>query len=278
LSLIFFMKQIVFLIALIFSLNHLYAQRHYVEDGRFRIMGGGISGEFSSSKDEENTDKKNVIKLNLSSLSNKIIGLQYERALTKNFSFALQGRYSLESNLPAVELFSNFIDDTAVVFKNLKISGWAITPEFRLYFRRALKGFYLAPYFRIRNTDISFPINYTDDFNKAQNITTKGSFLSYGGGLMIGQHFKIGKSVSLDIFIIGTHYMTTAIDITSNSSVTLSVNDQQDVRDFLATTQLSLVNLVKNFKYEVSSNKLTVQGSMNGVGIRGGGVNLGFRF
>jgi hypothetical protein len=72
--------------------------------------------------------------------------------------------------------------------------------------------------------------------------------------------------------------MTTAIDITSNSSVTLSANDQQDVRDFLATTQVSLVNLVKNFKYEVSSNKLTVQGSMNGVGIRGGGVNLGFRF
>jgi hypothetical protein len=272
------MKQLVFFVALIFSMNHLNAQRHYVEDGRFRIMGGGISGEFGSSKDEENTDKMNVIKLNLSSLSNKTIAVQYERALSKHFSFALQGRYSLESNLPAIDLFSNFIDDTAMVFKNLKISGWAITPEFRFYFRRALKGFYVAPYFRIRNTDISFPINYTDDNNKAQNITTKGSFLSYGGGLMIGQHFKIGNRISLDIFIVGTHYMSTAIDITSNSSVTLSVNDQQDVRDFLATTQVSIANLVKNFKYEVTANKLTVKGSMDGVGIRGGGVNLGFRF
>jgi hypothetical protein len=256
------------------------AQRHFVEDGRMRIIRTGILGEMGSDGDEgqDNVSKKNAIKLNLSSLAYQTIALQYERALAPKISVAIQGRYMLNQVIPGTSQVSDFSSDTINLFKDFKISSWAITPEFRFYVRNVMKGFYIAPYARIRNIDMSLPINYVDDNSKTQTITTQGSFLSFGGGVMIGSHFHIGKSISLDWFILGGHSMTTNIDISSKTTQALSVNDQQDIRDYLSTTQKPLSSFVKNYKYEVSANELRIKGSMNGIGFRGAGLNLGFRF
>lgn len=254
------------------------AQRHFVEDGRLRIIRTGLLGEMGSEDERSSLEKKNIIKLNLSSLAYQNIAVQYERALAPKISVALQGRYMLEGLIPGTSQLSDFSSDTINIFKNLKISSWAVTPEFRFYVRNALKGFYIAPYARIRNISLSFPINYTDDNNKAQSINTKGSFLSVGGGVMIGSNFKIGNSISLDWFILGGHSMTTNIDFSSKTTQALSASDQVEVSDFLASTKAPLSTFIKNYSYSVSANELKIKGNMNSIGFRGAGINLGFRF
>jgi|688.fasta_scaffold265273_2 hypothetical protein len=272
------MKYLIGISLLLISATPLLAQRTIYEDGRLRVIRTGIAGETGSESEGGSLTKKNIIKLNLSSLAYKNIGVQYERALSSKISFALQGRYMLEGTIPGTSQLSDYSTDTINIFKNLKISSWAVTPEFRFYVKEALRGFYIAPYARIRNMSINFPINYTDDNNKAQTINTKGSFTTIGGGIMIGANFKIGNSISLDWFILGGHYSATNIDISSKTSQTLSASDQLEVNDFLASTKEPLSTFIKNYSYSVTGNELRIKGNMNSLGLRGAGINLGFRF
>lgn len=273
------MKHLLLVAFLFLSFTSSFAQRHYREDGRLRIAGGGIRGEFGArNRDEGPIEKKNIIKLNLSSIGFSNFGVQYERALGGKVSFALQGRYMLENTLPGASQLSNYSSDTSNIFASFTMSSWAITPEFRFYVRRALKGFYIAPYARIRSVEFNYPISYIDDNNKAQKVNTNGSFLTFGGGLMFGSNFRIGKYISLDWFILGGHYSTTTLDVKSYSSATLSVNDQQDIRTDLEELRKPLSSFIQNYSYTVSSNQIGIKGTMNSFGLRGAGLNLGFRF
>ena len=220
----------------------------------------------------------NAIKLNISSLSFKNIAVQYERVLGPKISMACQVRYSIKGTLPIASNLSSFSNDTSNVYAGATMGGWAITPEFRFYPRHAMKGFYLAPYLRYRVVTLDYPLSYVDDNNNKQQVSGTGKFNSFGGGLMIGSHFNLGKALSLDWFIVGVQYMTTSGQIHAISTQSLSTTDQQDLRNDLSLIKTNTSKFVKDFSYNVNSNSMSVSSNFAMIGLRGFGINIGYRF
>ena len=228
-------------------------------------------------KKKEMPLKKNCVKLNLSSLSFKTVGLQYERAIAPKFSAAIQLRFSPKSTLPGVKNLESQLGDNQTIV-SAKMSSLAITPEFRYYVRHAMKGFYLAPYLRYRKLNMDAPVSYVNSNNATQVIDLNGKFSSFGGGLMMGSHFNIGKSISLDWFIIGFQYMSTKADFTAAHNLGLSTADQQKLRDELNSVLGDADAVFKDNTVTVDANKIGVSSKFGLPGIRGMGFNLGYRF
>lgn len=230
--------------------------------------------------DGQMPERLNAVKLNLSGLAYNNIALQYERALAPKISVACQLRYTLKGGLPFSNTLSsaNSSSDSLNVFGTAKMGGWAVTPEFRFYPRHVMKGFYLAPYLRFRGISLDYPISYTDDNNVSQKVTATGNFTSFGGGLMIGSHFNLGKAISLDWFIIGFQYMMTNGSFKATTTQALSSNDQQEIRNDLEEIKSDVGNFLKDFSYSVNSNSLSINSKFGMIGLRGFGINLGYRF
>ncbi|MCC7029015.1 MAG: DUF3575 domain-containing protein [Chitinophagaceae bacterium] len=225
----------------------------------------------------EMPEKKNAVKLNLTSLVYKNIGIQYERALTPKIAVACQLRLMPKGSLP----FSGSLDAAAgdsIDISAVKVGSFAITPEFRFYPKHVMKGFYLAPYIRYRNVSLEAPIKYTADNNTTQTLTLDGKFSTFGGGLMIGSHFNIGKSFSLDWFILGAHFSSTKMTLSGKATgVNLSASEQADLRNEL-NSALSDNKLIKNATVAVNSQGADLSGKFSLVGLRGFGLNFGYRF
>ncbi|MBK8685285.1 MAG: DUF3575 domain-containing protein [Bacteroidetes bacterium] len=218
-------------------------------------------------------ERKNCVKLNLTGLAFRNIGVQYERALGGKISVAAQIRFMPKGSLPLTNSIDNWASDSTNLY-DIKVGSFAITPEFRFYPRHAMKGFYLAPYLRYRNLSMDAPVEYVDNQGLNQKLDMTGRLSSFGGGLMIGVHFNIGKMVSLDWFIIGAHYMASSGEFKANTSKALTPQEQADIREDLSNNQSDLFK----YTYTVDANNVNVKGSFGAVGFRGMGLNIGFRF
>lgn len=131
--------------------------------------------------------KGNVIKINIFSPIVKTFNIQYEKTLTATSSFQLGFFYTGYSS------------------GSTDFSGFGITPEYRAYLSEtdAPKGVYIAPFLRYQNFTL------TDGGNK-------GTFNSFGGGLIIGKQWIFKEKVALDIFI-GPSYSSGSAKTTSGS-------------------------------------------------------------
>ncbi len=230
-----------------------------------------IASFAQESDKKEMPEKKNAVKLNLSSLAFSNIALQYERAIHPKFSAALQLRMMPGRTMPGAGQVG---DDP--FFTSAKLSSFTVTPEFRYYVRKAMKGFYLAPYARIRS--INFKSMLSVDAGATQPILDlNGKFTSFGGGLMIGSHFHLSKSLSLDWFIIGGQFMSTKMNFSASGfNFTNAERDalQSEINTLLADTD----RFVKNSTVTVTNTSMITKGSFGLPGIRGMGINIGYRF
>ena len=88
---------------------------------------------------------------------------------------------------------------------NVKLSGIAITPEYRIYSKKnALSGVYIGPYLRYQN------LSMKDSDNN------KGSYVSYGGGLVFGRQWVYRSGFVLDLFA-GPSYNSGRVKSSSGS-------------------------------------------------------------
>ncbi len=161
--------------------------------------------------------RKNILKINVLPILLKNISLQYELAVTPKSSVALGFSYLPERSLPPLIVTA----DTSGILESFVISGFSITPEFRLYLtssKEAPQGFYLAPYFRFRNSTIETLIPYNDPNTGAliKKYPVHASYNTYGAGAMIGIQKIISERFFLDWWIGGAHFGS------SNTSVTIS--------------------------------------------------------
>jgi hypothetical protein len=191
---------------------------------------------------------KSVIKLNLLPLSLGDFSFQYEYAFHKNMSGALG--FSL-LNLSG-KLKAALIDSMGIT--NSKVTGWALTPEFRFYpgekkENEAPHGFYLAPYFRYAKYNVTglYPVDLpatagsggtptttpsgstvpTESFN----LNIKSTLTSYNAGLMIGYQWIIGGHFSLDWWILGMGRGKSNLTYDFYSSqLNMSASDQADLK------------------------------------------------
>jgi hypothetical protein len=142
---------------------------------------------------------KNVIKLNVLSLAVGTASVFYERVLNEQMSLQLGISYT------------NISSDRLL---NVRYRGYAITPEFRYYLTssEAPRGFFVAPFARYRNADVTGSIN-----RDGRQIPATGKISSYGAGVMIGGQI-VGKRISADAFVgpslNGRSIKVTSADVT----------------------------------------------------------------
>lgn len=219
--------------------------------------------------------EKNIIRLNLSSLVLENISVQYEREIGRNKSILIGARFMPKGSIPFRDALEREIDNKDVQVGNAKTGNFAITPEFRFYFgkKEALKGFYVAPYLRYANFDIDGPVSYNSGLTKKTGIFT-GNINSFSGGCMIGAQFRLGKSWMLDCWIAGGHIGFASGTMTYAASTPLTASEQQSMRDNLDAIDIPFVK----FTYTVNQNGAVIKADGNWAGLRGLGLNIGYRF
>lgn len=230
-------------------------------------------------KEEKNsTQKMNILKVNVSALPFGNFSLQYERVLQKKISLALGIGFRPEGKLP----FKNSLNDAANgdqdienAINNAQLSNFSITPEFRFYVGKKGygRGFYLAPYYRFASFNVStIPIEYNGGTG-TKSINLTGDMKTHSGGLMLGAQWFIGKSVTLDWWILGAHYGAGKGSLSGTPSAPFTQLEQNDIRQTIEDIELP----VGNIKAEVTST--SAKAIINGpwAGIRAA-ITLGIRF
>jgi hypothetical protein len=124
----------------------------------------------------------NVLKVNIFSPLVKTGSFFFEHKLTESSSAQLGGLVTYWK-----------VGDT-------KISGFALTPEYRMYLsekKGALRGFYVAPYLRYQN--LTLTVNETYDNGTVE--MGKAKLNTYGGGVVAGYQLLLKDRFSLDFFL-----------------------------------------------------------------------------
>ena len=235
----------------------------------------------SSSKGDTEKRKMNIVKVNiLPALFIKNFSFQYERVVSKHFSIALGARFMPNTGIPFKDRIIAIADvtdpDASNAINNFKMSNFAITPELRLYLSKKGygRGFYIAPYYRYASfKSDELPIGYTDDSNQEQTITLKGDIKTNSAGLMFGAQWFLGKTITLDWWIIGGHYGANKGTFVGTTTMTLSAQEQADIKQAIDDFELPVGTITST----VTANGATVNLSGPWAGIRGG-LTLGFRF
>lgn len=118
---------------------------------------------------------KNLVKVNLLSPLARTGSFFYEHALNEDYSLQMGFFYSGLS-----------IDET-------KFRGFGLTPELRYYLSEkhsAPQGVFLAPFLRYQSFNVSLDDN-----------SSKATYSSFGGGILVGSQAVFKNKISLDAWI-----------------------------------------------------------------------------
>jgi len=221
--------------------------------------------------------KMNFFKVNITGLALRNYGFQYERIIKKKISFALGLRFMPSGDLPlksSLKDAANGDVDVENAIDNAQLGNFSLTPEFRFYLSKKGygRGFYIAPYYRYTkfNAD-AIPIQYNGGAG-AKTINLKGDLSTNMGGLMFGAQWFLGKSISLEWWILGAHYGTGKGTITGISSTPFTTLEQNDIRQTIESIDLPVGKITA----EVTST--TAKAIFDGpwAGLRGG-ILIGIR-
>ncbi|MDE3125674.1 MAG: DUF3575 domain-containing protein [Bacteroidota bacterium] len=220
----------------------------------------------------------NAIKINFSALAFQNYSVSYERLIKNKVSMMVTYRYMPFTNLPFQQNIANIVSNNNINFNQVTLGNDAITAELRIYAHKNMSGFYMAPYGRYANFNLSIPIQYT--FTQNGNAFTKeavfsGNIQSYSGGLLLGFQKHLSKLLLLDIWLIGAHFGNGVGSLNASFSPPLSPQEE-------ASLQNNLNNInggpftVKGTVTNNSTANLNLTGPW--LGIRALGINLGIAF
>lgn len=233
-----------------------------------------------TNESESSANKKyNVLKVNLPSLALGNYSFQYERALSRKVSLAVGVRFMPDKGVPmknAILRTVNDDPDTEELISDLRLKNFAFTPELRFYLSKKGygKGFYLAPYYRYATFSASgVTVDYETSTNTTSTIRLSGDMTTHCGGLMLGAQWFIGKSVTLDWWILGAHFGKGNGTFTGLPSTPLTPSEQADIRDEINGVELPFGSV----KAEVSANSVKAIIDEPWAGLRAG-LSLGIRF
>ncbi len=218
---------------------------------------------------------KNILKVNLSSLAFNNYHFTFEKLIHNKVSFAVSYRHMPNGNFPMANNIKDVINNKDINIAGSKIGGYAITPEFRFYAKKGMKGIYLAPYFRYTNLDLSIPITYSLAVGApTKTAVFNGSLTAASGGLMVGLQKQIFKRITLDIWIIGGHFGHGTGNLVANYS-TITEPEREAL-------QAELDNIDLNpFVFKtgtVTTTKANIDSDGPWAGVRAAGFSIGFRF
>ena len=139
-----------------------------------------------------------------------------------------------------------------------------------------MRGFYIAPYIRYRNTPIDFDFEYIDDNNQKQTDVISGKLNAFMGGAMIGTNIFLTEKMNLDLFIIGGHFGRNTFGMDWTSKTPLTAQDQADLNESFREISEQMRGV--NFDYTVDASGIDLIGKFTALGFRGVGLNLVYKF
>jgi hypothetical protein len=248
------MKKALFVLALFFTLQ-VHAQK---------LIGGN-----------------NIIKGNLTSFALKNYHLSYERSLNRFMSVSASYRYMPKGSLPLQSIAKKYIDNPAINFDLFQMGNNALTFESRFYLGlQKMSGFYIAPYARFANFDLSVPVEYTYTPDAAfsapipMTANLNGMIKSTSYGAYIGLQKQLLTKLVLDIWLIGGHYGSSNGVLKFVAPVKLPSQAVDALQKTLDDTKVNPFEL----KSKVTQNGATADMKGPWAGIRGLGISLGLRF
>ena len=230
--------------------------------------------------------RKNIVKMNLSSLAFNNYSFSYERSVSRKTTVVAGYRFMPETvasqMFASKKLINSVIDDEdhEIIddLDNTFLANTTYTGEIRFYTgeKAGARGFYVSLYGRYMNLELAFPYDYTYN-SKTYTLPFDGRMTGFGGGLMFGAQWLIAKRVTLDWYIVGANYGKFNIDLPA--SVNLSTLSEAGKRDL--TEELESINgevAGVDVKATVTNQGAHLKGNAPFVGIRGAGISLGIAF
>lgn len=222
--------------------------------------------------------RKNILKLSLTSLAFRNFQFSYERVLNKTFSASISYSFIPEGNVPFEGLISNLADDEDFddILDSSSFSYNSFTLELRIYTKGHGRGLYFAPFYRNANYDIKdVPYDFTSDEGTSEEIDASGEIKTNTFGLLIGTQFKLGNRMVLDWWILGPHIGTSSGNVLATSNESLSINEQNSLRNELEDIFLDIDLIDTEVEVDANSANVIVDGPW--AGLRAG-FSLGYRF
>lgn len=253
------MKKLLFILALLFTL----------QGNAQKLIGGN-----------------NIIKGNLTSFALKNYHLSYERSLNHFMSVSASYRYMPKSSLPLQSIAEKYIDNSAINFDLFQVGNNALTFESRFYLGlQKMSGFYIAPYARFADFDLSVPVEYTytPDPTVGAIIGNKpitktaglnGNIKSNSYGAYIGLQKQLLTKLVIDIWFIGGHYGNSNGNLSFLAPEKLPTQAVDALQKTLDDTKMNPFEL----KSKVDQNGATADMKGPWAGFRGLGISLGLRF
>ncbi|MBV9986985.1 MAG: hypothetical protein JO301_04865 [Chitinophagaceae bacterium] len=219
----------------------------------------------------------NIIRWNLGSLALRNYHFTYERSITRHLSLSVSYRTMPKGSVPFQSQLEKAIKSDQINFGKFEMGNTAWTVAGRLYLGLGkMKGFYLEPYLRFANFDLSAPVKYTITSGPAAGQSKEalfaGNVKSTSPGLMIGWQFQLATKLVMDIQLLGGHYGHSSGDL--NFAASLSTQEQDALRSSLADIKADPFK----FTYNVNANGAQIKTDGPWAGIRGANIGIGLRF
>lgn len=224
--------------------------------------------------------KKTFLKTSLTGIALKNYSFQIERVVSRKISFAVSLRTMPLSSIPFQKLVLKKIDEndlqTRETIESLRLSNIAITPEMKLYLskRGYGRGFYISffyRYARFKASPLLFEVENSPGVSR--KIEFSGTFTANTGGLLFGAQWPIGKSLCLDLWLLGPHYGAGSGLFSSSPSQPLTTNEQNDLRTNLEDLDIPLTK--KTISVSANAASLKLDGPWGGIRT---GLSFGFNF
>ena len=167
------------------------------------------------------------------------------------------------------------INSSDINFSKFEIgnTAWTLEGRFYLGFGR-MKGFYLAPYLRFANFDLSAPVKYTSGTSSTY-ATFAGKVKSTSPGLLIGWQIQLATKIVLDLQIIGGHYGTSNGDLYFTPATALNPQEVSALRTSLNNIKPDPFKFTSTVKDDGTSANIKTDGPW--AGIRSN-IGIGVRF
>ncbi|PZU86692.1 MAG: DUF3575 domain-containing protein [Chryseobacterium sp.] len=224
--------------------------------------------------------KRNLIKMNLTSVIFRNYQFAYERTITKRFGIQVSYGFIPIGQVP---LINEFIKDENV--ENIRMGGNNFTFEPRIYLGKGYgHGFYIAPYYRYSHFNIdnlTYRYKSEDPFidpalvGQRIPIVFSGKISSNNIGLMIGSEWFFGRNDNwvLDVWFAGGHYGGADGTITGKSDRPLTPSEQQQLQKDIEDLDVPVLK----YKVTTSAGGATIIMDSGWLGIRSG-ISFGYRF
>ena len=184
--------------------------------------------------------------------------------MTPKIAFGAAVSVRPENYLPFKSKIADIIDDNDMneVIHGLKTSNFSVTPEIRFYLanKGSFRGFYLAPFVKYANFNISTPYSFdieasyegTTIYNREETIPLEGKLTTYTAGLSCGVNFKLTNKLHLDWRIIGPGYGFSKGNV--SGELNLNQLEQSALRQSLDDFKESLSDLPVDIKMSYQVN------------------------